>query len=371
MKLCFYNVTASYLHGGLETYCWEAGRAMARRGHTVDIVAGDRGVARHEEVSLFQFPFRPEKEWPDLGVRARRLAERISFARTSMHHLLLAEYDAIVVNKPFDFPILWFARRQGLRSTTVFRSGGTDFFLCDRRFSSAVDCWLSASGYNALQVESRFGRGVKVVHNGVDTDVFRPVGRCSSQRSQWALDEEVLLVSVGRLVGWKGIDVAIDAVAMLNPGIRYLIVGEGPEMVALKARADQLGVTGRVAFAGRVPHDDLPALLSQCDVFVQPSVGEEAFGISIVEAMACGLPVVATENGGIPEIVVPGETGVLVTPGDAVELARELGRIASSAALRMRMGAAGRFRALAEFTWARNAELLEQSIKEARPCAAS
>jgi hypothetical protein len=75
MKVCFYNVTASFIPGGLETYCWEAGRALARRGHDVTIVAGNRGRAWHDEVRLVQFPFRVEQDWPDLGTRFRRLME--------------------------------------------------------------------------------------------------------------------------------------------------------------------------------------------------------------------------------------------------------------------------------------------------------
>ena len=69
MKICFYNVTATYIQGGLETYCWEAGRALARRGHEVTIVAGNDGDARHEDVRLVQFSFVHEKNWPDFGTR--------------------------------------------------------------------------------------------------------------------------------------------------------------------------------------------------------------------------------------------------------------------------------------------------------------
>jgi hypothetical protein len=155
MRIAFYNVTATYLTGGLETYCWEAGRALSRRGHQVSIVAGARGAARHDEVQLVQFPFRAEKEWPDLGVRFRRLAERASFARHAMDHLLQAGYDAIIINKPFDFPVLWRARQRGLKAATLFRSGGTDFFAGDRWFAGAVEHWVSASRYNAQQVTQR------------------------------------------------------------------------------------------------------------------------------------------------------------------------------------------------------------------------
>lgn len=365
MKICFYNVTATYLGGGLETYCWEAGRAMARRGHHVDVVAGNRGMARHSEASLVQFSFRPEMEWPDLGVRFRRLAERASFASASLPHLLKARYDAVVVNKPFDFPILWYARRRGLRAKTVFRSGGTDFFPGDRLFASAVDFWASASRFNAGQIEARYGRRTSVIHNGVDVDIFRPMAPEDRRSRAWAGDDEVLLVSVGRLVGWKGIGIAIDALASLPPRAKLLIVGDGPEAPRLEARAEALGLAGRTMFAGRVEHSALPALLARCDILVQPSVGDEAFGISVVEAMSCGLPVVASRSGGMPEIVVPGVTGQLVDRGDPVALARALLPLVVDAESRKVMGAAARRRALEEFTWARNAEALEKLIVDA------
>jgi hypothetical protein len=158
VRICFYNVTASFLPGGLETYCWEAGRALSRRGHEVTIVAGNRGRAWHDEVAFVQFPFRVEQDWPHFGNRFRRLMERLSFARHGLDHLVSAQYDAVIINKPFDFPVLWRARRRGMRSQTLFRSGGTDFFAGDRLFMGAVQHWLSSSGYNARQVEARYGQ---------------------------------------------------------------------------------------------------------------------------------------------------------------------------------------------------------------------
>ena len=361
MRVAFYNVTASFLSGGLETYCWEAGRALARRGHDVTIVAGDRGNARHDEVRLIQFPFRSEKEWPDLGVRFRRLAERLSFARRSMRHLVGGDYDAVIVNKPFDFPILWWARRVGLKAGTLFRSGGTDFFPLDRRFSGSIDFWVSASRYNARQVEARYGRRVEVIHNGVDTDVFTPRARDPELRAGYARPEQLIVVSVGRLVGWKGLQVILEAIATL-PFLQYVIVGSGPEEAALKAHALRLGVSDRVAFAGRVSHGDLPRLLAQCDIFVQPSTGEEAFGISVVEAMACGLPVLASDNGGLPEIIVDGSTGFLLPPGNVVAWRAKLADLARDKAHMTQLGVSGRERAVSHFTWSANAKRLESLL---------
>lgn len=363
MRLCFYNVTATYLSGGLETYCWEAGRAMARRGHEVSIVAGNRGHARHDEVRLVQFPFRAEKEWPDLGVRFRRLAERLSFARHAMSHLATSGYDAVIINKPFDFPVLWRARQAGMKARTLFRSGGTDFFPGDRSFATAVKYWVSASRYNARQIDARYRRPVEVIHNGVDTQTFRPLALDEAERRRYGAGaEDILLVSVGRLVGWKGTRVVIEALAGLPSRFRYVMAGDGPEKPELEALAARLGVANRVHFAGAVPHDSLPQLLSMCNLCLQPSLGEEAFGISVVEAMACGLPVLASDNGGLPEIVIDGETGRLLPPGDVPAWISAIAAFGNEPAVLERLGRAARQRAEDEFTWSANAAKLEQVL---------
>ena len=360
MKVCFFNVTATYLKGGLETYCWEAGRAMARRGHEVTIVCGNRGEARHGEVRLVQFPFRAEKEWPDLGVRFRRLAERLSFGRHAVPHLVQECYEAVVVNKPFDFPLLWRARRQGMGGRTLFRSGGTDFFFGDHFFTGAIDEWVSASCYNARQVTQRYGRDVSIIHNGVDTEVFRASGSRDVQAGV------LQLVSVGRLVGWKGLDVVIEALAGLPGHVHYLVVGDGPERANLQALAEARGLRARVRFVGAAAHHELPVLLSNSDLFVQPSKGEEAFGISVVEAMACGLPVLASANGGLPEIVLDGLTGRLLPPGDVAAWRAALVSIAAAPDVLRQWGRRGRERAESEFTWAANAARLEQKLKKGK-----
>jgi glycosyltransferase involved in cell wall biosynthesis len=373
MKICFYNVTASFIQGGLETYCWEAGRALARRGHRVSIVAGLGGEPRHQELELVRFAFRREQQWPDLGTRFRRLMERLSFAHHSLAHLVSAGYDAVVVNKPFDFPILWQARRKGLAAQTVFRSGGTEFYVGDRIFAGSIDHWLSTSRYNAAQVEARYGRRVQVVHNGVDVDQFKPLARETQLRQSLGLPGNArVLASVGRLVGWKGLRVILEAVSQLPQEVHYLVVGEGPEEPRLREQAAQLGLRERVHFCGRIAHDELPQVLAQADLLVQPSLGEESFGITLVEAMACALPVLASRQGGMTEIVLHGVTGELLPPG-AVEAWR--GAIAQLLQQpdRMRaLGAAGRERVESEFTWAANAAKLEQLLQgERKPCVAS
>jgi len=372
VKICIYNVTSSHLHGGLETYCWEMGRALARRGHAVTLAAGARGGAWHDEVTLAQFPFRLEQEWPNFGHRFQRLMERLSFARPALDHVLSAGYDALVICKPYDFPVMWHAKRRGLKAQIAFHASGTDFYFGDRWFSGVVNRWLAVSRYTAAQQEGRYGRATSVVHNGVDVERFRAMDRDPSLRKRWDVPPKArLIVSTGRLVGWKGLRLVVSAMPGLARDVHYLAVGAGPEAESLRAHASVLGVADRVHLAGRVEHPELPAVLSQADIYVQPSIGEESFGISVVEAMACGLPVLASDFGALPEVVADGETGMLVARGDVSAWTSALADLLADPARRQRMGTAARARAEAKFTWASVARDLEATILGDAACAAS
>lgn len=366
MKICFFNLTAGYKRGGLETYCWEVGRALALQGHKVTIVAGEGGASRHDCVGLQSFPFVSREKLPNFGTRFRKLAERLSFARRSVDWVLAQNFDAIVVNKPFDFPAIWWLRRHGWRGVAVFRSGGEDFFLGDRYFSSAIDTWLSTSKFNANEVISRFKRPVGVLPNGVDADRFHPpVDQAALRIAAGLSPDSFVLVSCGRLIGLKGLGVIIKALPGL-PGCEFLVIGEGPERAKLEMLSEQLGVSSRIHFVGGQEHCRLPDLLGAGDLFVQPTVGEEAFGISVVEAMACGLPVLASNVGGLPEVVADKESGYLLPPGEVEVWRQQIQQLRSETELRKKMGLAARLRVLAKFSWMQNGQRLVELIQSAR-----
>jgi glycosyltransferase involved in cell wall biosynthesis len=154
-------------------------------------------------------------------------------------------------------------------------------------------------------------------------------------------------VAVGRLKAPKDFVTLVRAVAELpQESCELLIVGEGPDRPGLEAEIDRLGLDGRVRLAGE--RDDVPDLLAGADVFVLASASE-GMPISVLEAMAAGLPVVASRVGGVPEVVADGETGLLVPPGSPQELAEALRRLLADPELRQRLGDAGRIRVRERF----------------------
>ncbi len=192
-------------------------------------------------------------------------------------------------------------------------------------------------------------RKVTVIPNGVE----RPsVGRGDdplSLRSSLGLEGRDLVVgSVGRLDdAHKRFSDLIKALARLKDlPVKLLLVGDGPDRRMLEELVEELGLEPRVLFAGW--QEDLGDYYALMDVFALASE-REAFGLVNAEAMRCGLPVVATRVGGIPEIVLDGDTGLLVAPRDVDGLANSIRRLLSDESLRIRMGAAGKLRADREF----------------------
>lgn len=152
----------------------------------------------------------------------------------------------------------------------------------------------------------------------------------------------------------KGIDLMLRALVHL-PGVSYRVAGDGDALPGLRAQAAALGVSERVEFLGRLSDAERAAELVACDVFALPSSGE-GFGIVYLEAMAYGKPCVAARVGGAPEVVVDGETGLVVRPepgvvGPGTELVGALRALAADGAMRRRLGQAGRERVLAHFCY--------------------
>jgi glycosyltransferase involved in cell wall biosynthesis len=223
---------------------------------------------------------------------------------------------------------------------------------------------ITATGLRLAEAAARYapaGKPVTVVPYGVDLREFRP--RTSETRPEPADGErsEVVIGAAARLSKEKGLHYLLEAFAVVAgryPQARLVLAGEGPERRRLERLASRLGLEERVRFLGEVPHEQVPEVLQQLDVFAMPST-YEGFGVAALEAEAMEVPVVASRIHGIPDVVVDGETGLLVPPRDRQALAAALERLASDGDLRRRLGQAGRAFVAEHYSWEENTAQME------------
>jgi glycosyltransferase involved in cell wall biosynthesis len=332
--------------GGGEVQVVSLLRELAARGHRSRVAADPRGrLAREAAAAGIPVEALPVVNAIDLraGVRLRRL---------------VAGHDVVHFHTARAHALAPFCQRQGARLVVtrrmdyVPRGGPYARWLYNR----AVDVVIAISdGVRAALLRAGVdAKRIRVVPSGVDpAAVEAPPEARAAVRAAWAAAPgDVLVVVLGALERRKGHAVLLAAAGRLDGlPLRYIFCGEGSEHAALATAAAPLG--DRVVFAGF--RRDVAACLAAADVVALPSL-HEGLGVAALEAMAAGRPVVASRVGGLGEVVVDGETGVLVPPGDPASLAEALRGLAGDPAWRARLGEAGRGRVLARYTAARMAE---------------
>jgi phosphatidylinositol alpha-1,6-mannosyltransferase len=281
--------------------------------------------------------------------------------------------------KPAGYPARWVRQRAGTPYGILFY--GTDLLLLQRQIrrsavkrrtvraligSAAVLVAISRWTRDlSLAVLDELGLGsgkldLRIVPLGTDPLRFRPGIDPSTVRSRYGLDERRWLLSVARLTPHKGIDTGLRVLSRLReryPDLGYAVVGSGDQLPSLKGMAERLGVTDRVRFLTALPDGDLPAVYNCAEVYLGLSrltdQAAEGFGISLVEASASGVPVLAGRSGGVPEAVRDGETGLLVDAEDPEDVGRVLSSLLGDRPLAERLGAGGRRAVESYYNWDR------------------
>ncbi|WP_159448498.1 glycosyltransferase family 4 protein [Demequina sp. NBRC 110052] len=244
---------------------------------------------------------------------------------------------------------------------------------------SEIPWWMRAHAELALRAahqvitisefdtqRTRWSSRATVIPYGADAAYFQaPDARAVGElRASWDAEGRTVLLAVQRLAPVKAVDKVIEAVRVLAADepdrYRLVIVGRGSEMERLRRLAEGLEET--VRFVGYVSEEDLPAHYAAADVFVSHSM-YETFGVMFAQAMASGKPIVAARTSCISEVVPHGEVGLLVEPGDTAGFAAAVSRITDDAALRDRLGAAGRARAEARYRWEDVASAYETALR--------
>lgn len=353
MKIALYNLTATVKNGGLETFCWGLARNLSAKGIEVDLYGGksNKIFPSIKNLRIITLPYIPRDKFPDFGSRFRKFMERISFCYHAFPQVKKNKYNYFCIFKPYDLPLALLVKKI-TTSKIIFFSGGTEFFKGYKSMAKKIDYFFSCSKFNAKQIEDYSGIKPIILPNAIDTELFIPLKPELELKKFLEIDEEKILITVCRLVGWKGIQYGIKAVKnLLDKGynIKYLIIGEGEYRRELEKLVEDLGIKNKVLFLGNIENSKLPKYYSFAHIALFPSIADETFGISIGEAMSCGVSVISTKVGGIPEVV--GDAGILVNPKDEKALAQSIKYLIENPSIRKEFSLKARNRIVNFFSW--------------------
>ncbi|MBM3542112.1 MAG: glycosyltransferase family 4 protein [Alphaproteobacteria bacterium] len=343
--------------GGAERGCADVALALARAGGRAFVVSsGGRMVREIERGGVTHIALPAASKNP--FVMRRNAARLVEIVRAHKIDILHARSRAPA------WSAYWAAKRAGCRFMTTVH--GPYSAPGPKRWYNAVmvkgQRVIAISEFIARYVETTYGAKaprVRVIHRGLDLNVFDPQrvdpGRMVKLAAEWRLPDGAPVVMLpGRLTRWKGQTVLIEALAKLGrTDICAVIVGSDQGRVAYREELEHLAERRGIGGMVRLLPDcrDMPAAYMLADVVVSASTDPEAFGRVAAEAQAMGRPVIATDHGASRETVIPGETGVLVPPGDADKLAEALAAtLALDAARRAEIAAAAMAHIRAKFT---------------------
>ncbi|HEV7906995.1 MAG TPA: glycosyltransferase [Pseudonocardiaceae bacterium] len=356
--------------GGQNVHVAELSSALARQGHRVTVYTRRDDPELPERVrtkrgfDVVHVPAGPpvrlpkDQLLPHMGDFARYLDQRWSEQPPDVahSHFWMSGLATILAAKKVDAPVVHTYHALGVVKR---RHQGADDTSPPSRISIEKLIGMEATRIAATCTDEVFeliGMGVprsriSVVPCGVDVQGFTPYGKCASR------SRTPRIVSVGRLLPRKGFDIVITALRTL-PGVELVIAGgpeqgrlhDDPEAKRLMACARAAGVADRVSLVGQKSRAQMPALLRSADIVVCVP-WYEPFGIVPLEAMACGVPVVAAAVGGLTDTVVDGVTGLHVPPRDPRALARTLRALLGDRTSRDTYGAAGCDRVHARYSW--------------------
>jgi glycosyltransferase involved in cell wall biosynthesis len=358
--------------GGQNVHVAELSAAMARDGHEVTVYTRRDSAKLPEELTtpdgyrVVHVPAGPARAVPKdellpyMGEFGAFLRNRWTLDRPALAHahFWMSGLATTLAATTLDVPVFQTFHALGVVKRRY--QGDADTSPADRiRLERLIGCradhvvaTCSDEVFELIRMGIPRSR-ISVVPCGVDLDRFTPDGPRARRGAKHRL------VTVGRLVPRKGFDLALTALAQL-PDTELVVAGgpergrlsADPEFRRLRQIAERLGIADRVRWPGQVARTDMPALLRSADA-VLCTPWYEPFGIVPLEAMACGVPVVAAAVGGIPDTVVEGITGALVGPRQPKDIARKVRTLLDNPALRAAYGSAGRDRALARYSWDR------------------
>lgn len=356
LRIVFWNETYLPQIGGVEVFTERLGTGLMRRGHEIFVIADQipQGSPKSETlngIAVHRFPFRAAfRSVNNPGDVPRAPRQLVRIRQDVME--LKARIGADIVHVNFHGPSSYF-HLGGIRSAThrtvvafqtaLTTKAGEDGLIRSLLKEAVAVVTPSRAAARNIEVCTAYpSERISVIAPGIPADdVTGKADRGSGLPS---------VIFVGRLVEEKGADVAVRAMHQLNGTAKLDIIGDGPQRATLEELTRELSLEGVVRFYGQVGDDQKRRMLAEASVMIVPSRHEELFGMVAAEAALASLPVVASDRGGLPEVVTDQETGILIPPDDASALAAALRRLLDDPALAAKMGRAGRSRTLREYS---------------------
>ena len=252
----------------------------------------------------------------------------------------------------------------GFRHPTLSKING-------KVISCADACTVNSRATQKLVAGASKRDNIKIIPMGVDLGLFQE-RKCREKFGERSTSHEQTILFVGRLIEFKGVEYLVRAIPKIRvsyPKAKVLVIGSGPEKARLVKLAEILNVQDSVVFKKEIPQEELPDYYCVADVVVLPSIhtrkGEtEGLGVVLLEAMACGVPVVGSNVGGIPDIIKHGETGLLAAEKDPEDLADKILKLVDDKRLRKRVIENGLKLVRENFSWDVIAEKFLQVYRE-------
>lgn len=341
--------------GGIELFCMELVRTLRKRGHEFVIITSQSGPGlpatdSFEDTAVYRFPFHPALSRKNLGEMAA-INGRISTVKKS--------FRPEIIHLNTVQPSVFFH----LKTKTAYNSPSvlTVHTVLPPGLANAglLGALLRDVDFVTSDSAAVLGSIVRIAPETAAKGSVIPLGVVPSTLQPQPLPfDPPRILCIGRLVAGKGFDLAIDAypaVAARFPGVELVIAGDGPEREALEKRAG-----GKARFTGWVEPGEVAGLINTATVVVVPSREVESFGLVAVQAGQMGRPIIASDLGGLREVIVNGLTGILIPDPDGTALASALVRLLSRPEEAVTMGEAALRRARKDFTMDRFADSCER-----------
>jgi glycosyltransferase involved in cell wall biosynthesis len=367
--------------GGIEKVSYEQCSRLTKKGYTFDVLTSKtKGQTQNPVKGIQVFPYPSFKmaekfgvPYPILRIPAYKQFAKIIKNCDLVHvhgHVYMSSYLAGTLAKKYNKPFIvtqhntfidyksWLTTLEHLNDMAIGKS-----------VLKKADKILTVSKETKKYV-LRLGADktkISVMYNGVDTKCFQVAQKGESRTKLGLPNDRKIVFSVRRLVYKNGLDTLIESVpyvANKYPDVLFVVAGKGPSRKLIEDNIKELGIEKNIMLTGFVPDDLLPVYYNASDYFVLPSASGEGLPLVLFEAMACGLPVIATTVGGTPEIVEQKKNGILVPPRNPEAMAKALLELLEKESLEKTISEQARKDIAGRFSWEENVRKLDEVYKK-------